>query len=1109
MRTRNVLRALLCGLLSVAAPAMRGQAATEFQQLVKDLTLHVVASAPRWLDRSQVPADVIEAEKEVNKKKLENEQAEKGGKPKPPEILEKIAMGQIGKFYGENCLLEQAFVKNAPGVKDTVQKVVDGIKDKKSGEYWALRLAMADAYYARNMLAECRKIYNEFFTAVQKPGEDLIEFYVNSGFKWAQICVLERQYDEASKMYDGLLARPLEENTWCLLASEQVELLLRLASEAAGPKQAKKRAEYLARAEKHADKMLWKRESAPLFFGKAVAFKAHVMMLRGNLEEAQGLVMEHMPDLAELHKALLEQDPDGRQGYIKASPMPECRYLLASVLWKAVQDEANKPKANEDHIKDSLFGARVHGKRNGLGAYNHAINVFVKYPDSSWSADAGEMTEAIAAFVKTRYNKEIKTNIPAGRLVKLRKMKYQNAFDLYRGEEYEKAVAAYKEILASAPESEDSVSARGVLADCYVNLRQNAKKGSPEQADYAKLAAEAEDLVATQYKGKAEALVRVAGNETLRLAAKEKDFGERGRAQQLYDAYFANYPEHYNAAQMAFVLATQASQAEDWATAIRFYELLIKQYPKSPHVVDARQSLAFCNGKVGNEAEQEKWLREFANTTPKVSARTTAQLSLALMQQKRGFAAFQEAAEKGGEEAETMRKEAYRGVAGAIRDFRAVADGLTKALEEGGKSIDPKEREDYLLRREQALYLEAASWQRLMWPEAKVPVFRAQSVKAFEKYLATYPKGRYAPQVLVKIGTIHTADKNVEKAQDAFARLQRDFPQSEEAKNSVPRLAKTLIEMGLVSEGVAEYKKMLATTDGKYTIGQFRAAGDALLEAKRWEEADLAYAKVVEMAASLTNSASYLAPALLGQARAAQGAKNYVEARQKLDAFIEKFGRSSLVLDAYEMLVEVASIEGSSQKDDALRKNSFNTAVGALKKLRSYRVGNKPASQLTAEDRRVLDDLDLRGGEVLMRKMQAETGMNLQDAAKESRGLAIVTFQGYLMTHEPQDADAFKNMSPDQRNNLERCYANLLPLRVQGEETFRGHLMLTFAAAVAVKLIQDGLEKTSISPQSALLNLRNQKCKVYSTRSIPQEANKKANDCYKLFKVKVPTTIPR
>ena len=210
--------------------------------------------------------------------------------------------------------------------------------------------------------------------------------------------------------------------------------------------------------------------------------------------------------------------------------MPECRYLLAKMLWDGAQAEAKKPKANEDLIKDSLFGARQGAKRNGLGAYNHAINVYAKYSESSWAADAGEMTEQIAAFVKERYKKEIKTNIPPGQIEKLRKMKYQNAFELYRGQEYEKAVAAYKELLDRVKdETEDSVSARGVLADCYVNLRQNAKKGSPEKADYAKLAAETEDFVATQYKGKAEALVRLAGNETLRLAAKEHDMGERGR----------------------------------------------------------------------------------------------------------------------------------------------------------------------------------------------------------------------------------------------------------------------------------------------------------------------------------------------------------------------------------------------------------------------------------------------------------------------------------------------------------------------------------------------------------------------------------------------------
>ena len=64
-----------------------------------------------------------------------------------------------------------------------VQKVVDGMKDKKGGEYWALRLSMADAYYARSEMKECRKIYEEFFKTVQQPGADLLDFYVESGFK--------------------------------------------------------------------------------------------------------------------------------------------------------------------------------------------------------------------------------------------------------------------------------------------------------------------------------------------------------------------------------------------------------------------------------------------------------------------------------------------------------------------------------------------------------------------------------------------------------------------------------------------------------------------------------------------------------------------------------------------------------------------------------------------------------------------------------------------------------------------------------------------------------------------------------------------------------------
>ena len=98
--------------------------APAFKQLVKDLTLQITASSPRWIERSEVPQDVIAQEMEINAKKLEQEQLEKGGKPKPPEILQKIAMGQIGKFYNEVCLVDQAFVKNAPGEKTTVAQLL-------------------------------------------------------------------------------------------------------------------------------------------------------------------------------------------------------------------------------------------------------------------------------------------------------------------------------------------------------------------------------------------------------------------------------------------------------------------------------------------------------------------------------------------------------------------------------------------------------------------------------------------------------------------------------------------------------------------------------------------------------------------------------------------------------------------------------------------------------------------------------------------------------------------------------------------------------------------------------------------------------------------------
>jgi hypothetical protein len=93
--------------------------------------------------------------------------------------------------------------------------------------------------------------------------------------------------------------------------------------------------------------------------------------------------------------------------------------------------------------------------------------------------------------------------------------------------------------------------------------------------------------------------------------------------------------------------------------------------------------------------------------------------------------------------------------------------------------------------------------------------------------------------------------------------------------------------------------------------------------------------------------------------------------------------------------------------------------------------------------------------------------------------------------------------------DIGKNYAGMLPVRVHCEDTFRGHLLLTFIATAVIKQIQADLKDSAITPISLFLELRNHKCKVYEKKIITHEAFKKVNDIYKKFKVKCPVVIPR
>ncbi|MBM3299465.1 MAG: translation elongation factor Ts [Deltaproteobacteria bacterium] len=88
----------------------------QFAELLKDLCMHVAASAPQWVSTDQIPEEVIAKEKEIYMT-----QAKEAGKPE--KMLDKIADGKLKKFYSEVCLLEQPFVKNTDiTVKDLIKE---------------------------------------------------------------------------------------------------------------------------------------------------------------------------------------------------------------------------------------------------------------------------------------------------------------------------------------------------------------------------------------------------------------------------------------------------------------------------------------------------------------------------------------------------------------------------------------------------------------------------------------------------------------------------------------------------------------------------------------------------------------------------------------------------------------------------------------------------------------------------------------------------------------------------------------------------------------------------------------------------------------------------
>jgi len=104
----------------------------EFQQLVKDIAMHIAAAEPRYVSKEEVTAEAIDKEREIASAQARNDPKNAS---KPDQVIDKIVEGRVNKFYEEVVLLDQPFVK------DPTKTVGELVTEKvaKTGEKITIR----------------------------------------------------------------------------------------------------------------------------------------------------------------------------------------------------------------------------------------------------------------------------------------------------------------------------------------------------------------------------------------------------------------------------------------------------------------------------------------------------------------------------------------------------------------------------------------------------------------------------------------------------------------------------------------------------------------------------------------------------------------------------------------------------------------------------------------------------------------------------------------------------------------------------------------------------------------------------------------------------------
>jgi TolA-binding protein len=293
--------------------------------------------------------------------------------------------------------------------------------------------------------------------------------------------------------------------------------------------------------------------------------------------------------------------------------------------------------------------------------------------------------------------------------------------------------------------------------------------------------------------------------------------GNAEMAQYMFDRYLAYCPADAKAGQILFYLAAKAEKDGKQDLADGYLAKIITDYQEDQNYPKALSKRAW-------KAYMDK---DYAGAIPGMTL--YIQESLAGPSKAQAMFALGDCLRRTDKMAE------------AVRQFDALIKAISPAGNSYGNSKEDMDRNAVLL--EQARFYFAFSLSRVPGDDARQASFRQAAVAKIDEFLGLYPQSQLAAKALNLKGSLQMALKDP-GANETFARLARDYPDTDEGKSAQYARINGALELGQFDQAKEALASMLANP-ASYSVDEFARVGQAMLEKSQWSESAAAFGQVV------------------------------------------------------------------------------------------------------------------------------------------------------------------------------------------------------------------------------------------------------------------------